>query len=149
MIAAIRALISTNILTVVLFGGIIALIIGGWLRIQYLESTRDLAVARFKVIELSLIQAEQINDVNVMAVKELASKLAECALNNKVLEENSQQALITLREDLREVQNRVARDSQVVQEALKDEECTNIAIPSDAERVLRNGAANANRDRDS
>ena len=140
---------SANILTVVLFGGIIALIVGGWLRIQYLEYTRDLAVARLQVIELSLIRAEQINDVNVMAVKELASKLATCALDNKVLEENSQQALITLKEDLRDVQDRVARDSQIVQEALKDEECTNIAIPSDAERVLRNGAANANRDRDS
>ena len=149
MIKGVRAFLGSNMPLVYAAGAVITVIIGMWLRIQYLEADRDIAIGKLEVANISLVVAKQTNAGNTKNIKTLAEQLTSCRLLNTIYVKNSKQALADLNKDLQKSREEIALEAKKVQEALKNEDCANTVVPNDVERVLRNGAASANGDRDS
>jgi methyl-accepting chemotaxis protein len=90
-------------------------------------------------LQVTVALAGVINKDNVENVEDLAKRLTECEGKNALLERDSQQAVTKLREELNKTREKVRNATKQVQHSV--DECADIAIPSDIERVLREGAA--------
>lgn len=126
--------------------GVAALIGAMYLRIAYLGNDRDKIGMQMEAQRVDLAIAHQTNTVNTVAIHELVSKLRLCGEKNLILEKNSQQAITTYRKALEKIRGQARDETQRVQQALQNETCAMVTIPSDVERVLRTGAARARRD---
>jgi ribosomal protein L16 Arg81 hydroxylase len=130
------------------FAGIAIMAVVGsmWLRIAYLKADRATLTAEVAVLESNMLVARQTNSINVVAIGDLIAKLEDCVGTNRLLEESSRQALENYKRQVEIIREGVRKDLDEVRVALQNETCAMVAIPSDVERVLRNGAARANGD---
>ena len=120
--------------------GLLAFIGGMYVRIQYLEYDRDKLDVTVAAQMLDIELARQANTVNTVAIGELVSKLNKCRQENRILEQNSQQAVTDFQKTLKNIKKGVSDETQKVRQALQNETCAMVAVPSDVERVLRAGA---------
>ena len=120
--------------------GILAIVGGMYARIQYLEYERDKldVVVAGQLLDIQL--ARQANTVNTVAITELVGKLNECREKNRVLEQNSQQAVTSFRKKVEEIQQKVDRETLRVRQALQNETCAMVAVPGDVVEALESGS---------
>lgn len=124
--------------------GVIALILAMSLRITYLTSDRDDLEVELASTEVVLQLARATNVNNVINTKALANKLEMCYIDNMVLQMNSQQAVEDFNKSLDIIKEGVEEETLRVRQALQNETCAMVAIPSEAEDVLRASAATRN-----
>jgi len=112
--------------------GLIAVILGLGLNTCRLND-------KVESLQVTVALAGVINKDNVANVEDLAKRLTECEGKNALLERDSQQAVTKLREELNKTREKVRNATKTIE--LTPDACADIAIPSDVERVLREGAA--------
>ena len=123
---------------------ILALIGTMYLRISYLTHDRDNLIGHLAVATANLELCRQVNTQNIVNVGILADKLNTCIMRNVVAEDKAKQAAIDHIKSLQELNVLMDQEKKKMREALQNETCAMVAIPSDVERVLRDGAARAN-----
>ena len=126
-----------------IYAGILAVLTLLGLRIAYLQKSRDIAVLELNMVQY---QVDTINKSNTDTLNRLQKALSECARVNKQLQDKALRTVAIYQKDLDIIRKRTSKDAHKAQEALQDEICATITIPSDVERVLRNRAASINGD---
>lgn len=121
--------------------GVLALVGAMYMRISWLGSEIEELEGIVEAQKVDMVVARQTNQVNTIAIHELVAKLDRCESENKILEENSQQAVANFQETLKKIRGQVQDETQRVRQALQNQTCAMVAVPSDVERVLRAGAA--------
>lgn len=126
--------------------GVLALVGAMYMRISWLGSEIEELEGIVEAQKVDMVVARQTNQVNTIAIHELVAKLDRCESENKILEENSQQAVANFQETLKKIRGQVQDETQRVRQALQNQTCAMVAVPSDVERVLRAGAADQSGD---
>jgi len=119
---------------------VLAVILGMWGRISYLEGSREKVIVELEQSRSALIVAHSVNANNVANAGMLLAKLNSCVAINKLNKDNAVLAVEGYNKSLREIRDNVAKESQRVKEVLQNETCAMVNLPSDVESVLRNRA---------
>jgi len=118
--------------------------------IQHVQINRAIAVSetlrqeKAELVTLTALQADVVG-TQKLAIERLAAMVNHCEEVKEKLRRDSQLISAELDRTKRSLVARVVKDKQIVKESLKNETCTDIALPSDVSSVLRARAASANR----
>ena len=125
-----------------LCGVLLVVCIGLTVKIKYLEHNRDKWRDRAETATLAVDTIADINVGNLQITRDISRQLDLCVLNNQALEQRGKDAVKDLEGKLVDSNIRIEEEKNRVREALKDEDCSIVPIPSDLERMFRNTNSN-------